>query len=343
MDFFGKVSMTVHVDAFRYLPVRALLAKTYAAFVTPSDPGLRSSIDLHLGDFPIDLRGRHVVDDAFMVAPGRVYSRNAHKIARWEVEVAGLDSENTSIWISGNVFSYLVFPELIHQILFFKLGMENVAFLHALGVAKDGKALVVIGRSGIGKSLLAGKYLRDGYKLLGDDTVFIDPDGRVHGFPIPLGIRSLATSYRDFGLRLTLSDRFYLGLVKSIRWLSLGSIGLLFKVSAHRLGQRLEKNALATAVVFGLPGEPAGLVPAGDMEGLLDRMVLNSRFEAVILTKIIESYAYIYPESPVGGFWQRQREVFRSALRVPAALLATIPSRMTEGHYQSLKKALEHG
>ncbi len=337
--------MVVHVDSLRYIPAQTLLAKFYAAFVVPADPGLRASIVIHLGDFRPKLRHRYLVDESFHVEKGKVFATYAHKIARWEVEASGLEQDALSLSISGNVFSYLVFPyETIHQFLIFKLGQEGAAFLHALGVSKGGKGQLVIGRSGIGKSLLAGKFLRDGYRLLGDDSVFVTSDGHIHGFPLPLGIRSLAVSFKDFGFQLTASDRIFLALVKGIKWVTLGRIGLLFKVSADRLGQeRLVRDAVLETAVFGLPSEKLEIVDPGNMEAFLDRIAANSRFENVILSKLIEAYTYIFPDSPVGHFWENQRVVIRTALSRSRSLLAYIPSRLNEDHYQSMKKELEHG
>lgn len=45
--------------------------------------------------------------------------------------------------------------------------------VHAAGLERDGRGILFAGRSNCGKSTLALHLLRHGYKLLGDDTVFI--------------------------------------------------------------------------------------------------------------------------------------------------------------------------
>jgi hypothetical protein len=55
--------------------------------------------------------------------------------------------------------------------------------VHAGGLEDDGRALLVAGRSGSGKTTLSVALARTGLGFLGDDTLFLDADGRVRAFP----------------------------------------------------------------------------------------------------------------------------------------------------------------
>jgi len=56
--------------------------------------------------------------------------------------------------------------------------------LHAAGVARDGKALIIAGASGAGKSTLTVELLRNGFDYLSDEAVFVSvSSGMVRGFP----------------------------------------------------------------------------------------------------------------------------------------------------------------
>jgi hypothetical protein len=67
------------------------------------------------------------------------------------------------------------------------IGMHRV---HALGVARNGKASLLLLPSGGGKSTMALQLMqRPGFGLLGEDTPLIDRNGMVHPFPLRLGIR----------------------------------------------------------------------------------------------------------------------------------------------------------
>lgn len=73
------------------------------------------------------------------------------------------------------------------------LGQRRYLLLHASGVEKDGKALLMTGESGAGKSTLAALLMTRGWRLLGDEFVLIDPTtGLVHGFPRLISLKNEA-------------------------------------------------------------------------------------------------------------------------------------------------------
>lgn len=343
-DFHGRLLLVIEARAIRYRPVLALLARTFSAFRAPRPALGGPSLTVVLGPFEPDLKNRHLVDGAFHVAAGSVFRRYRHKLARWKFEVDGLEDAATRVRIEGNAFSYLVFPyESIHQMILFKLGREGLVFLHALGVARDGRAGLIIGRSGVGKSLLGGKFLRDGYRLLGDDTVFLDGSGAVYGFPLPLGLRSIGASLRDYGVRMTLADRALFLLTRIIKAATLGHIGLLFKLSAARLGNRLAMSARLEYAVFALPSASFSLAAETDSGRFLDRVASCGSFETVLLDKLLEAYLYIFPESRLKDLPEEQRGICASAFASPSLFQAGIPGVLRESVYADLRRALPHG
>lgn len=67
------------------------------------------------------------------------------------------------------------------------IGMHRV---HALGVARNNRASLLLLPSGGGKSTMALELMRrPDFLLLGEDTPLIDHKGNVHPFPLRLGIR----------------------------------------------------------------------------------------------------------------------------------------------------------
>ncbi len=82
--------------------------------------------------------------------------------------------------------AHLVFFPIWAQLL----KTKGIFPLHAAGLERNGKGILFPGKSGCGKSTLALHLLRSGYRLLGDDTVFVRMDGKGAGmlfFPeVPL-------------------------------------------------------------------------------------------------------------------------------------------------------------
>lgn len=66
------------------------------------------------------------------------------------------------------------------QIMLLKNGYS---FIHAAGVSKDNKALLLPSWGGVGKTACVSKLVRSGYRLLGDDLNIITAKGEIYGFP----------------------------------------------------------------------------------------------------------------------------------------------------------------
>ena len=65
----------------------------------------------------------------------------------------------------------------------------NRTFLHAGAVGWQGRAIVLPGRTGAGKTTLTAELVRAGASYLSDDFAPIDGRGRVHPFPKLLAVR----------------------------------------------------------------------------------------------------------------------------------------------------------
>lgn len=66
--------------------------------------------------------------------------------------------------------------------------------LHAAVVERDGRALALVGYSGVGKSSLAAAAVRAGYRYLADELALIDDACIVHAYHRPIGIRRRASA-----------------------------------------------------------------------------------------------------------------------------------------------------
>lgn len=71
---------------------------------------------------------------------------------------------------------------------------EQKLFVHAGVVARDGRAIVIPGRSFSGKSTLVAALVRAGATYYSDEYALFDTNGRVHSYPKPLFLREDAPS-----------------------------------------------------------------------------------------------------------------------------------------------------
>lgn len=67
---------------------------------------------------------------------------------------------------------------------------SGVLFVHAGVVAWRGHGILIPGRSRAGKSTLVHALLRAGAEYYSDEFALLDPEGRVHPYPVPLSLRA---------------------------------------------------------------------------------------------------------------------------------------------------------
>lgn len=88
--------------------------------------------------------------------------------------------------------------DLLHEIAYLfllsavgeHLDARGLHRVHALGLAYRGRGILLLLPSGGGKSTMALQLLRrDGFSLLAEDTPLVDARGRLHPFPLRLGVR----------------------------------------------------------------------------------------------------------------------------------------------------------
>jgi HprK-related kinase A len=71
------------------------------------------------------------------------------------------------------------------------LGERHYLLLHAATVELDGKALILTGESGSGKSTMSAVLMSEGWRLLGDEFALIEPlTGMAYPFPRPISLKN---------------------------------------------------------------------------------------------------------------------------------------------------------
>jgi HprK-related kinase A len=73
------------------------------------------------------------------------------------------------------------------------LGERHYLLLHAATVARGGKAIILTGESGSGKSTMSAVLMSEGWRFMGDEFALLDPEtGMLHPFPRPVSLKNMA-------------------------------------------------------------------------------------------------------------------------------------------------------
>lgn len=122
-----------------------------------------------------------------------VFAPSGYAVAPLEearVEIVVDEGATDEIWVASRPLFTIPLLELLRA--------RGLYSLHAGGVARGDRCLLVSGTSGVGKSTLTAALVAEGFSFLGDDMLFLeaDPDGGFVVLPFPdvldLSERSLA-------------------------------------------------------------------------------------------------------------------------------------------------------
>ena len=185
-DFYG---LTVRVDS-PASPLADEVRRDFAYFER-SAQAVKQTIEMHLAPAPYDQLPALRVS---LISPRNVCYRDG---ARQYLDYFGrglaiVDSVERRCTIYGED------ADLVHEIAYLYLlstigqHLDATALhrIHALGVSYHGHGVLLLLPSGGGKSTMALELLRrPGFLLLSEDTPLIDRHGRIHPFPLRLGIR----------------------------------------------------------------------------------------------------------------------------------------------------------
>lgn len=166
--------------------------------------------------------------------------RGTHKLAWWRASLPvtpEADAMRVAVDVRGPLGLALVQSYILEPLVSLAAVRAGYVLLPSAAIARDGEALLLIGRSRSGKSSLAALALAAGRRILGDDQVLIAPDQDCRPFPRRLRLypdlaRTAPAAFAALGpsARRTLAG---LGRVKSV---TRGFVAPPLRISASALG-----------------------------------------------------------------------------------------------------------
>jgi hypothetical protein len=174
----------------------------------------------------------------------RLPGRGGHKTVVWRVDLGDPGASPLVAWVetSGWPASFarsLVQGYVVEPLLSVAAARRGLVLLPGAGIVLDDGLALLLGRSRAGKSTLAARALTAGRTMLGDDQLFVGPDGNAWPFPRSLRFypdlaRTSPSSYAQLrpGSRLGLRLRALMAAVSG------GYVRPSLAVSGSELGLR---------------------------------------------------------------------------------------------------------
>ncbi len=295
----------------------------FSFFKTDSLMG-EPDIHVEIGKFRPSLAGARTVDQRYHVRRNYLYFYEEDKDLRWEAEIEW--KENGKIFIryfapitNRLKMPWTFFPEMIlHQYILIPLLEEFLIqkgwfLLHAGAAAKNGKAVLWIGRGATYKTTFTLRSMEEGYALLGDDFVLVH-GSKIYSFPTsPLMLEFTHKYLKDE--RLGVWEQFRLAWYLASRRKS----AISFAKSAE-IGEGI--------LLRSYDGEYSQGVQTLTQEQKMEMIVTNQLLErnAYVsyryrIGQFLEAYDYVYPGLRGIPFEKGFRELaFKSFLNTPLEL-----------------------
>jgi hypothetical protein len=299
---------------------RAYFRAEYASAALTTEP------DVPAVEATISARARGVTDGTTH-QPELV---GAHKLARWRASVPVSPEVNTmrvAVAVRGPLGLALVQSHVIEPLVSLAAIRAGSVLLPGAAIAREGKTLLLIGRSRSGKTSLAARALATGRRVLGDDQVLIN--ARQECLPFPRRLRlypDLARTAPAAFAALPPSVRGRLAALGRVNALTHGFVAPPVSVSASALG------AGTPAPVRLFVGEIV-VVRRAQVEALtferLDHEELAAEADDVLLGQRSELFSVPGVQAAYQPLLDRERAIISCALADAPARRVLVPTSWT--------------
>lgn len=278
----------------RFFQKMDLFNKDYEYFLADkieSNP----DITINISNFSRRENGYLVENDEFLIDDDYIFGNKKYKLAIFQYSIE-INNSKFNINVNPNLFAgrvmhHLLLDYLINLTLFHK-GFSN---LHCSGIERNHESILISGPGGSGKSSFALYCLNKGYRLLGDDRIFLK-NGEAYPFPECPGVNF--DNYKYVKNILNLNAKLNIMLNKVINIVFLNYIGMLismkfFDVFPLRI---VGKKSRVKSILFLQPSYKFS-VKSIKRDEIINKLNINQFYEDKYMHKLIFNYSTIFPKN----------------------------------------------
>lgn len=270
-----------------------LFIKDYANFLT--DEQKSPDLIINISQFKDNARIL-LENNKFGVNSNYFFGDKRYKCTYFSYDML-IDGLSMEVNVNPNIFASRVIHQLlldyIVNILLFHRGYSN---LHSSAVAKDGSAILFTGPGGAGKSSFAFYCLKSGYKLIGDDRIFVK-NGFAHPF---LECPGLDYNTKEYIMPyISNKAKLVIYLNKLFKKISNNYVGMLFSLKskdAFSDDVTAHEAAEIKKIIFLQPSHMFE-VSRIDRDELMLKFQTNQTYEDKPLFREIFNYSTVYPDN----------------------------------------------
>lgn len=265
-----------------------------------------ADIVLNIGKFQPSNENSDFISHKYYIKENYIYCRDNGKHTSWEVEINGLEEDNTTInfygrdsGIKGLLFPTFLAQDFLMPIIEYKLAQNNYFLIHAGAVSKDSKAYAFAGRPGSYKTTLIMDLIRrENCSFLGDDRIIMG-ETNILPFPISLFLFNFMINYMDTERRtikheICLFKRLLIKHQEQVIPISPASTLKSLIFLSRWNTNRIDKINIS-------------------LEDALNKLVINNKSEYVSYNpnqpsgsfhKYMLAYSLIYPDNMIVKYWR---------------------------------------
>lgn len=301
-------------------------------------------LDVEVGPFRPEVpAGARFVNRQFWVAPGYFACHDTFKVLSWAVEIRGWDEGRVRLRIDpGGLGTAAIGSRLIDCMVRYLLALKGGPAVHCCGTVIGGQAHLLSGRSGVGKSTLAMQLVGRGARLLGDNWVIVN-GGSAWSFHLPVNVYDYNVA-RNIHERMPLLHRLDMRGKALLRNLSGGYLKKSTPIVLRELLPEVvaEEAPLKNLLTFSQGPEFA--IRPMPRATAVHRLAVNDMMDREAFYRYMQTYAAVYPESPVAAHWQRLEQNLDRALPPTAACHdVVVEKRITPDMVEAIQKLLANG
>lgn len=314
----------------------------YVHYQVTAKDDFEPDLDIEIGPFEHARRPAVRVDRRFQIGPGVFFTDDTYKILWWRVAIENWESpEPVHMRIHRNAFgTAAIGSRLIDCMVRYLLNRKGAPAVHACGVVNTkGAAVLLSGRSGVGKSTIAMRLLAQGYKLLGDNWTIVNRH-KAQSLHTPVNVY-------DYNVAPELLARMPGHLRLDMRWKAIMrelSGGYLKKSTCVILRDAFpnlvaEEASLGRILTFSQGRRFS--VARLNSEQCVGRLVANDMMDRDAFYRYMLAYNTVFPTGEVSSHWTRLRRNLTEALEGVEAFDIVVPGKISSAVVQSIRELAE--